>query len=350
MSNKIVIEDLKKIINSDLPWENFKNKNVLITGANGFLPSYMVRTLLFLNDSKKGMNINIFALVRNKEKALKKFAEYKNRKDFKLIVQDVCEPFKTSDKIDFIIHSASQASPKSYGKDPVGTMAANTIGTYNLLKLAYEKKSLGFLFFSSSEVYGLLDPEKMPINEDEFGNVNPIELRSCYSESKRAGETLCISWMHQYGVPVTIVRPFHNYGPGMALDDGRIHADIVTSIITKKNIILNSDGKAQRAFCYISDSITGFFTVLLKGEKGVAYNIGNPSGEISIKNLANMMVKLFPELKLKVIINQKINNNYIKSKVSRICPDISKVNSLGWFPKINLKEGFIRTVESYKYD
>lgn len=347
MCNKVVTEDLEYIINSNLPWEYFEGKTVLISGANGFLPAYMVETLLYLNEKKFKNKIKVIGIVRNKKKALRRFSKYKNRNDLQLIVQDVCKPVLIEGAIGYIIHAASQASPKYYGKDPVGTLSPNVFGTYNLLELAREKKVKSFLFFSSGEVYGQVSDKDIPIKEDIYGYVDPADVRSCYAESKRMGETMCVCWFHQYGVPTKIIRPFHTYGPGMRLDDGRVFADFVSDIVHNRNIVMKSDGSAIRAFCYIPDATVGFFTVLLKGKNGEAYNVGDNRGEISILNLANLLVGLFPEKKLRVEKKEITEEGYIRSKITRNSPDISKIAELGWVPKHSLEQGFIRTVRSF---
>ena len=343
----IVQEDLERIISVNLPWENLRNSTVLISGANGSLPAYMVETLLYLNNIKN-LNIQVIGLVRNRNKALDRFSNYQDRNDFKLLVQDVCTPIDDIEPIDYIIHTASQASPKYYTKDPVGTINANVLGTHNLLTLAKRNQLKGFLFFSSGEVYGQVDDSQIPTQEDQYGYLDPMNLRSCYAESKRMAETICVSWFRQYGLPTKIVRPFHTYGFGMSLDDGRVYADFVADIINNRDIQIKSDGTATRAFCYIADATIGFFTVLLKGENGQAYNIGNDQCEISIFDLANKLINLFPEKSLKVIKDVDTNDReYLKSNVSRNCPDITKVGNLGWKPTTSIEDGFTRTICSF---
>jgi UDP-glucuronate decarboxylase len=343
--NIIVIEDLNSIINLDIPWENLFNKTILITGANGFLPSYLVKTLLFLND-KRQANIKVLGLVRNLENAKKRFDIYWDRLDLNIICNDLTAVINIDEDVDFIIHAASQASPKYYGVDPVGTLSANTIGTYNILNLASKKHVEKLLFFSSSEVYGSITSEK-PICENDGGFIDPTNIRSCYSESKRMGETMCVSFAHQYDVPVSIVRPFHTYGPGLSFDDGRVFADFVSNIVRNENIIMTSDGRAIRSFCYIADATKGFFTALLKGENSTAYNIGNPNCQISIKDLAQLLVGLFPEKGLNVEFKEQFGLNYIRSNFNKLCPDIEKMKALGWLPEISISEGFKRTIISY---
>ncbi|WP_218081569.1 NAD-dependent epimerase/dehydratase family protein [Anthocerotibacter panamensis] len=344
--NPIIQEDLAYITQLPLPWSNLAHKTVLVSGANGFLPAYMVETFLFLNQTMD-LKIKILALVRNLGKAQKRFSHYLVSKELNFLVQDVCNPLNYPEKIDYIIHAASQASPKYYGQDPVGTLLANVQGTYNLLTVAEQNKVEGFLFFSSSEVYGQVPSDHTLIKEEDYGYLDPTKVRSCYAESKRMGENMCISWLHQKGVPTMIVRPFHTYGPGMSLEDGRVFADFVADLIHNRDIIMKSDGKAQRAFCYLADAIQGYFTVLLKGLPGQAYNIGNPSCETSILSLAKQLIALFPEKQLKLIEMEARNSNYLKSQVSRVSPDISKAISLGWKPQTSITVGFKRTVASF---
>jgi UDP-glucuronate decarboxylase len=345
--NPIVRKDLQFIASSLLPWHLLKKKRILITGANGFLSNYLIRTLLYLNE-ESDLGLEIIALVRNKEKARLRFGEMLNIKEMHLIVNDVSNKIeKIPGEINIIIHAASQASPKYYGSDPVGTLKANTIGTYNLLELAREKESESFLLFSTSEVYGDIPESNLPIKEEFYGYLDPLNVRSCYAESKRMAETMCVSWFHQFGVAAKIVRPFHTYGPGMALNDGRVFSDFVSDVIQSKDIIMKSDGSAMRAFCYLADATAGFFSVLLKGECSQAYNVGNDNGEISIIELAQLLVHLYPEKHLKIINKIDLSSGYIPSKVKRACPSIEKIKRLGWAPSFSIADGFKRTIDSF---
>ncbi|MEO5893104.1 MAG: NAD-dependent epimerase/dehydratase family protein, partial [Ferruginibacter sp.] len=241
---------------------------------------------------------------------------------------------------------ASQASPKYYGTDPVGTLSANTIGTYNLLNLAVAKSVEKFLYFSSSEVYGTVASSDN-IGENVYGAIDPTQVRSCYAESKRMGETMCVSFASQYKIPVSTVRPFHTYGPGLSFDDGRVFADFVANIVRGENIVMSSDGSAVRSFCYLADATAGFFTVLLKGQNAASYNIGNPATSISIRDLANLLVDMYPQKKLKAVFKEVDSAVYLQSNVSRLCPAIEKVKALGWEPRTGLSAGFKRTIDSF---
>lgn len=206
MRNSIIESDLKYITVANLPWELFKNKTILVSGASGLLPAYMIETLLYLNKTRQ-FNIRVIELVRNLENARVRFSHYANDKSLNIISQNVCDAISINEDIDYIVHAASHATPKLFQTDPVGTISPNVIGTHNLLKLAVDKKVKCFLFFSTTGVYGYVDADSYPIKEDCYGYFNPMDLASCYLESKRMGENMCVAWMYQYGVPIKIVRP-----------------------------------------------------------------------------------------------------------------------------------------------
>ncbi len=345
MINKIIKSDIDYITSKNLDWSRFHNKTVLVAGAAGFLPSYMVHTLLYLKNELK-INVNVIGLVRNLERATARFSYAVNNNSLKLVEQDICKSINITDKIDFIIHAASMATPKVFKDNPVGTILPNIIGTNNLLKLAKDNCVESFLFFSTSGVYGYVNQDKYPIKENCFGSLDSMDLASCYLESKRMGENLCVSWFHQYGVPIKVVRPGITYGPGLDLKSGRSFEDFISCISESRNIELYSDGSAIRNFCYISDAIYAFFLVLLSGKNGEAYNVATDH-EISIKDLANFLVSnVFPEKKLQVIMKENPNKNYMRMNFSRTTVDINKIKKLGWAINTSISDGFRRTVLS----
>ena len=352
--NKIIEEDIQGIIASPIiDWERFRNKSVLITGANGMLPSYMVFTLLFLNKNNN-MNINIYALARNEEKLQRVFKEYWNDEHFHPIIQDVSEPLAENLHFDFIIHAASQASSKYFASDPVGTLKANTVGTINTLDAAVRSKSEGYLYYSSGAVYGDLDSGVVSVEESYYGKVNPLSVRNCYATSKQLGENACVSYCHQYGLPAKIVRIFHTMGPLVQLNDSRIFSDLCQNIVNKENIILHSDGSAMRAFCYVADAVVAYFKVLLDGEPATAYNVGgDKTHEISMKDLAETLVSLYPERKLRVEYDIDQSNavyGKMRSTLERKYPSLKRVYSLGWNQKYDIPTMFKRTIESIEID
>jgi nucleoside-diphosphate-sugar epimerase len=344
--NKIIKEDLEIIYNKyNINWEVFKNKTFLISGVYGMLPSYIVFFLDYLNS--KGYNIKIIGIGRNIEKAKKVLGEILNNKNFVFMQVDICDFIKIDDQVNFIIHGASHASSQFFGTNPVGTLLPNVLGTYNLLEFARRQKISGFLFFSSSEIYGK-KINQAPINENNYGIIDPLDIRNCYSESKKMGETICKSYFHQYSIPTKIVRIFHTYGPTMDIDnDKRVFSEFVFNVINNKDIIMKSDGSSVRSFCYIADAIAAYLKVLIDGENGEAYNVANSQSTISIMELAKTLVNIYPDKNLKVIYEQRdVDEKYIESKITYDKIDIKKVEELGWSPKFNISDGFKRTISA----
>ena len=339
---------MDRIASAALPWEVFRNKSLMITGGGGFLAAYLIKSLLTIGLFHK-LNLSVICVARNTQSVESRLSAYLGNPDLSVFLHDISQPLPYNfPHADIIIHSASQASPKYYGTDPVGTLSANSTGTAYLLDYAVTSRAEKFLFFSSGEVYGIpLNPDQ-PIGEQDYGYLDPMHLRSCYAEGKRVGETMCVAWAHQHDLHATVVRPFHTYGPGMALDDGRVFADFVADVIAKRDIILKSDGLAQRPFCYIADATIGFLTVLMRGSKAEAYNVANPDAEISIRDLATLVAGLFPERGVGVKLEAPLSSKaYLKSLVSRSCPSIEKIKTLGWIPTTGLQDGFRRTSQSY---
>ncbi|MBI5920058.1 MAG: NAD-dependent epimerase/dehydratase family protein [Betaproteobacteria bacterium] len=346
MMNRIIQEDLGYIVSAPLPWKELEATTFLVTGATGFLGGYFVDVLLQLRRSF-GLDIKIICLVRNPDKARDRFPNAESR-ELIIINADLNSPIIIDRKVDFIIHAASNATPKLFNGDPVGTALPNTLGTINLLTLAAKQRVRGFLFFSTTGVNGFVDDALRPIDETCFGGLDPMKVAHTYLESKRMGETLCVAWMHQYGVPIKVVRPAITYGPGIAFDDGRSYADFISCLVQKKDITLFSDGKAIRNFCYVADAILGIYFVLLKGEAGQAYNVATDE-EISIGDLAEHLVKdVFPERNLTVRYVVDTAKDFLRVNFARTTVQIEKLKALGWHLSFPLATGFRRTVESYE--
>jgi len=346
--NHIIRGDIQRIATSDLPWSQLANSVIVVTGGSGFLASYLVKSLL-LASQLHGLSLQVICVARGENSVKKRLAAYLGLSSLRIYIHDIAYPLPVDfPRADYVVHSASQASPKYYGIDPVGTLMANSSGTMYLLKYAVQHESRRFLFFSSGEVYGLPVNPHLPVTESDYGYLDPINVRSCYAESKRIGETMCASWYQQFGLHTSVVRPFHTYGPGIALDDGRVFADFVGDVLAQRDIVLKSDGTAKRPFCYIEDATLGFITVLLKGAPAEAYNVANPSTEISMLNLAHVVASLYPERGVGVSFkSQPFGNAYLKSPIVQSCPSIHKISQIGWEPRIGIAEGFRRTIDSF---
>jgi len=348
--NPIIEEDIKCILENAILSRVEKSSCYLVSGASGFVASYLIESLLRINEVSD-KTCRVIALARNEERFWKRFDHHKNNPNLDFFCRDVVDDLSDLKGlgVSHVVHAASKASPKFYGIDPVGTLKANTLGTLNLLELATLNKACQFVFVSSAEVYG--QTNEIPTSEKGFGYLDPAEVRSCYAESKRMGENICMSWMRQYGLSVKVVRPFHTYGPGMDLDDGRVYADFVKNILNCEPIKLSSDGSAMRAFCYLRDAIKAIYRVIYFGCSGEVYNFGNSEQEFSIKQLACLLQKKYKERVAEVIFHKEgITNGYLPSQVDRICPDISKIRELGWKPETSVRAGFDRTVTSYMYE
>lgn len=343
--HNIIEEDAIQIITTN-EIDKLKNKTVLITGATGMIGSYFVNTLIVANE-KYNMNINILALARSKNK----FANYiLDNQRVTILEQDVINPITYEGNIDYIIHAASPASPKLMKDYPFETNIANTIGTYNTLKLALEKKSAGYLFISSREIYGQPQEGQELFTEDgPLGQVDPLVPRNGYAEGKKAAENMCISAKKEFGLNVKIVRLAHTYGPGMSIDDGRVQADFLKNVLNCENIIMKSTGTSVRTYTYISDAINAMFKVLLSSQD-VVYNISDEESKVTIKELAEQLTEI-SEDNIEVIIDipkEELNKGGNSNFTLGILSSKKIRDELNWNPVYNIKNGFLRTLNYLK--
>jgi len=343
MLHPILLEDFNKIYRTKkIKWTVLKNKTFLISGANGFIASYIIYFLIFLNQ-KYFFNIGIILIARDKSKLIKKYVNKDTKKYFTLIKKDITEGIIIKKKFDYVLHLASNASPKLIDKQPIETILSNVIGSNSLLSLSVKNRIKSFLFFSSGEIYG--NHNKI-LTEDTTNNVNHLSDRTSYSESKKMGEVLCHSYFKQKKIPIKIARLFHTYGPCMNLKDDRVMMDFVDKIINNKNILIKGNGEQKRAFCYISDAISGIFLILINGQNGEAYNLGNSKQLFSIKKFANQLSKFNNKITVKV--NGKFNKEKKNFRHDCYSPSIKKISKLGFKPTVNIKKGFERTIAYFK--
>ena len=326
----VIEKDIDEII-TNFEMSVFKEKTVLVTGATGLIGKICTKALL-----KAG--VNVVALVRDKEKALKIFGETKN---LRLLVQDVNSQINYDGRVDYIIHCASTTSSSDFVEKPVETIYTTINGTRNVLEYAKRRGKYlqGMVFLSSLEIYG--KTEKEDITETDLGYIDILSPRSSYSESKRMAETLCISYGKEYNVPVKIARLAQTFGAGVSKDDNRVFAQFAKSVKNKENIVLFTKGETMRNYCYTTDTVRGIFTILTKGENNNAYNIANKNTYISIADMAKSLENENTKVIFKIDDKERGYNPTVK-----ICLNSSKLEALGWEAKVDLAQMFERTIKS----
>lgn len=353
LQNEIIIRDMEEVYRApNINWSIISNATFYISGAAGMLASYFVFYLIYLNEIH-GYSIKIYANIRNKDKAYNRYGELLNKPYFQLVAENSL--INDIKDVNYIIHAASLASPQYFGKMPVETLIPNVVGTYELLEAARKMDCFkGFLFFSSGSVYGNVGAIAEGISEEVQGTLNFLDNGNSYAEGKRCGEALCHAYASEYNVRTLSVRIHHSYGPTMDIEnDKRAFSEFVRNVTEGKNIVLKSNGRAKRAFCYLTDAIKGLFTTLLYGNSGEVYNMGNPLQYYEIGEIAEKLVKLSQNEKIKVVCEERRDEGYKLSPESnsRVVPtNIDKLKSLGWSPTVGIEEGFLRVIEYFKVD
>ncbi|MFP4093966.1 MAG: NAD-dependent epimerase/dehydratase family protein [Cyclobacteriaceae bacterium] len=343
--HKIVLEDSRKIAESlgDLT-RKLEGARVLITGHQGFLGVNFLALFHYLNEEVLEKKIQLTCIdnrIVDLEDHSKEFL-----KDADVRYGDVLEQFP-DEAFDYVVHCAGIASPTFYRKYPLETIDVNAISYWHLLQQMDSSKLKGFLYFSTSEIYGDPDPAEVPTREEYRGNVSCTGPRACYDESKRLGETISVSFVQQKGLPIKIVRPFNVYGPFMRLGDKRVIPDFVKFAYEEQAIRMYSDGTPTRAFCYTSDAIEGFTRALLIGEPGKAYNVGNDTQETSMGDLAKMVGEIIGDVE--VTMAESPEENYLKDNPQRRCPVLDRARKdLGYEPKVTVREGLQRIIRWYQ--
>jgi UDP-glucuronate decarboxylase len=346
-SKGIIQEDIENVIATNRHlMHKFDGEGVLITGGAGFLGSYFVDLLAQWNETEAITPCQIYCLDTFITGTPKRLAHLEGKEYFHPIARSVVDPLPYL-KVNYILHFASIASPIFYRQHPIETIDANVSGVRNLLEYAATNKIKSMLSMSTSETYGSPPSEMIPTSEDYHGNVSFTGPRACYDESKRLGETLCVNFFREKGVPVKIARPFNVYGPGLRMDDKRIIPDLFSGAFFKKEIIMYSDGTPTRSFCYVSDALDAFVKILLSDYNGEPFNVGNDREEISMRQLAEEVIRLFDGVKL--TFSKSNDKDYLTDNPQRRCPDLSKIKRLtGYQPKVALRDGLARLKRWYE--
>lgn len=319
-----------------IPFEKLNGKNILITGACGLIGSAIIDFLI-----ENNVECNIYAMTRNRNKAQKCFAKYLDNPLLNIVEGDVNAPIKGNIVFHYIINAASNANPNAYALDPVGTMWTNINGTKNLLDYGREHSLERFLYVSSGEVYGNGDVDNW--KESDSGYVDCMTLRSCYPTSKRAAETLCVAYSHQYHIEAVVARPCHTYGPHFTDNDTRAYAQFVRNARNHEDIVLKSRGEQYRSWLYVKDCASAILTILLKGLNGEAYNVADVNSCVTIRELAEMIAHIGGSKVVFDLPSEVERQGF--SVIRKAVFDISKLEALGWIPQYKLQEALVETIK-----
>lgn len=337
----VLVEDFKKIAESELAMEDFRNKSFVITGATGLIGSLMVRFLLFAN-KEYGLKAKVMPVVRNQEKARKIFEEW-DTGELSYIVADLAkDKVEVEGACDYIIHAAAVTASKQMVSDPVGTIRTAIDGTQKMLDLAVEKKVKAFVYISSMEIYGQPKAEGKTAEKD-LGYVDIGTVRSCYPEGKRMCECLCTAYASQYGVPVMSARLAQTFGAGILPTENRVFAQFARSVAERKDIVLHTTGESEGNYVYTADAIRAILTLLLKGKAGEAYNIANEESHSTIRGMAEMVTHEIAGDQISVVIDipeDSASLGYAPPVKMQL--DAAKMRGLGWNPEVSLKDSYQR--------
>lgn len=342
----IIIEDFNEIISDKvIPWPQFENSTILITGATGLIGSLTAKLLLYAS-LYFNMNIKIYAIVRNIEKAKNIFKGQKKFWGENIIFYeaDVRQPLPYDLKADYILHTASITSSIDFINNPVDVIRTTLDGTKNILELSLKNNSRSIVYISSMEIYGLLNHELA--HESDSGFIDPLAIRSSYPQSKRMAETLCAAYAAQYDLPVKIARPTLTFGAGVFDSDNRVYAQFARSVLTGSNIVLHTKGNTKRDYIYTSDAVRSILSILLLGENGKAYNISNPATYSTIYEMAQIVASLGEKSQVVFDCNDTIQKRYAPEiQIQLDCQEFNKLNK---FPHKKLREMFVRMMAFMK--
>lgn len=331
-------EDILQVFQLDLPWERLSGSKILVAGATGLIGGGVVDALM----ANPWRDYEVFAVGRNEERARIRFKKYFKDRSFHFIKHDVTCPLQCDEVFDFIIHAASGASPVDFSKRPVEVVRSNIEGVVSLMEYGLDHKMKRFLYVSSGEVYG--EGDGRVFTEDYSGYVDCTSPRSCYPSSKRAAETLCVSYASEYGADVVIARPCHVLGPYFTETDNRVYAQFIRNVLRGEDIVMKSTGSQFRSWCYIVDCISALFAILFNGENRQAYNIANAESNISIRELAETIAEIAGK---KVVIEipaseERKGYNVVEKSVF----STNKIAQIGWMPRFSIQSALNRTIET----
>lgn len=345
MIDEVLQEDLDNIANSDLPFEELYNTTIMVTGATGLVGMQTVKALLNMNRLHNA-GIKVIALVRDKAKAARSYADYECDA-LTIVSQDITAAINVDTGVDYIVHTASPTASKFFVEHPVETIKTALDGTDNILKYAADIHAKGVVYLSSMEAFGITDPALESVKEDDLGYIDIHNVRSSYSEGKRICECLCASYAREYGVPVRIARLAQTFGAGIPYEENRVFAQFAKSAINGNDIVLHTAGQSVGNYCYTRDVVKAILLLLIRGNSGEAYTVANPDSSITIRGMAEMVARELADNKIKVVLDipeDALVYGYAPDVKMRLNSD--KLQGLGWKPEVGLVDMYKRMIES----
>lgn len=344
--NNLYLEDVSSIAKMQLPWHQFNNKSILISGSTGLLGSFLVDVLMQKN--YEGVKCKVLIVGRSKKKAARRFSKWWGDPFLTFIEHDVNKPFDNNNlgTVDYVFHLASNTHPKQYAIDPIGTITTNIIGLQNMLDFAVEHHASRFIFASSNEIYGENRGDTELFDESYCGYIDSNTLRAGYPESKRCGEALCQAYMSAKALDVVIPRFTRSYGPTMLLTDTKAISQFIRKGISGEDIVLKSKGTQNYSYTYVADAICGLLMVVFYGKNGEAYNIAAETSNITLRELA-ITIANYIEREVVFDIPDSIESKGY-SKATKALLNGKKLQDLGWSPLYTIDEGVKRTIDILK--
>lgn len=342
--NKIYQKSLE-VFSEDINWDIYSNKKILIVGATGLIGSYLIDMLMYVN-KRQNKNIGIVAVARSEASVKERFEEYICNRNFRYIIADINNGFNYQEKVDYLLHLASNTHPLAYAEKPIETLMTNIHGTYNLLNYAKDFLNKRLLFLSSVEIYGQMENNITGYKEEDCGYLDCNSLRACYNEGKRAGEALCQAFIKEYDLDIVIPRLCRIYGPTMKLDDSKALSQFLKKAIKKENIVLKSPGEQYFSYLYVGDAVTALLHLLEFGIVGEAYNVADQKSNVKLKNLAKIIADHVGVDVSFEIADEIEQAGY--SKASNAILDTKKINRLYWKAKYSINDGIKEVINIYQ--